>query len=316
MDPFPNYLIKSPTVLLTGPTGAGKSRMARELVKARGDHATPFILAHLASLSNELIESELFGHKRGAFTGASYDRDGYFDRAQGGTLFLDEIGELSLSGQKKLLYLLEERSYCAVGDNRVKIFRGKIIAATNRNLKKMVEDKLFREDLYYRIAPYTLELPAFKEYSSNQQLEILNQINIELGLKFEMKPLAITASTLQWLERYPFNGNVRELKHIVEFHYLDERTEIDLVNCPLLDRELEHQDALSFSGKPLSYQSVTEKVECHYFTHALNYYRGRVNETARKIGISKTTLIAKIRKYGINTFQIKAHLLETGLRPI
>ncbi len=316
MRHFPKYLIKSPTVLLIGPTGVGKSRAAEELVKIREDNKLPFVVAHLASLSNELIESELFGHKKGSFTGAVCDRDGYLDRAQGGTLFLDEIGELSLKGQKKLLYLLEERLYCAVGDSRYKRFKGKIIAATNRDLKQMVSDKLFREDLYYRIAPFCQKLAPLKDLDHKQKIEVLGSINRDVAASMGKTELPISSQCTRWIDSYPFRGNARELKHIIEFHYLDERGSIDLIDCPLLDEEIECDDPFSFWGEPQSYQEVSEKVEMNYLNYALNYYCGRVNETARKIGISKTTLIAKIRKYGINTFQIKAHLLETGLRPI
>ncbi|MCK5883664.1 MAG: sigma-54-dependent Fis family transcriptional regulator [Bacteriovoracaceae bacterium] len=310
MVTYPKYILRSPVVLITGPTGSGKSRAAKMLFKNREKSKGHFVTAHLASISSELLESELFGHEKGSFTGAVSKKAGYLDRAQSGTIFLDEVGELSLESQKKLLYLLEEKSYSAVGSFYEKLFSGYIIAATNRDLEQMVMKGEFREDLYYRLTASSFELPSLREMHISDKLKIFQEINTELSTKWDQCALTFDHHFVEWLKVYPFRGNVRQLRHIIEFHYLDSRESIDLEDCPLLGARQQKRSIIQDTGAPMTFREVTEKMESKYLKEVLEYYRGAVNETARKIEISKSTLIAKIRKYGINTFQIKARHLE------
>ena len=152
----------SAPLLITGETGTGKSKAAKEIYNQSIIFKEKYLTVHLASLKDDLLESELFGHKRGAFTGAVESKNGYLRDVGRGTLFLDEIGELSLDSQKKLLYLLEEKKFTALGSTEAVDFNGRIIMATNKNLKEMVQNGLFREDLYYRISIFELKLPSLR----------------------------------------------------------------------------------------------------------------------------------------------------------
>lgn len=163
MSDYSKYLnIKAP-LLITGETGTGKSYLARELFNQSSICKEKFLTVHLASLKEDLIESELFGHKKGAFTGALENKAGYLFEVGTGTLFLDEIGELSLEAQKKLLYLMEEKKFTPVGSNSALDFRGRIIMATNQDLKQLVSERRFREDLFYRISTFHLQLKTLRD---------------------------------------------------------------------------------------------------------------------------------------------------------
>lgn len=304
-DLIPKNLLNSPVVLITGETGTGKSVFAKKIFNNSKCNNQKFVTAHLASISEQLIESELFGHEKGAFSGAVSTKKGYIEQANFGTLFLDEIGELSLNAQKKLLYLFEEKKYCKVGSTIAQNFSGKIIAATNMDLEKKVAEGKFREDLYYRLLMSRKEMVPLRD-KIDRIKDYINTISIELARKYSSPPIKFQYSFYNWCREYSWNGNMRELKNTIEYFYLEELISVDKKSLPKWLINSKKVVPIKAKRNNYSYYAFLEKCEKTYFKEVLEHFEGKVNETARQIGISKSTLIAKIKKYGINTFQIKA----------
>ena len=202
------------TILLTGETGTGKELVATAIHHRSPRAAAPFVRVHCGALADSLLESELFGHERGAFTGAAKTRQGRFEQADGGTILLDEIGEISLATQIKLLRVLQEREFERVGGNETIRVDVRIIAATNRDLKQMVADGTFREDLFYRLNVINLRLPPLRERAADIPLLVahfLRRFEADDGKKLTMSPAA-----LELLTRYSWPGNVREIENVVQ----------------------------------------------------------------------------------------------------
>lgn len=303
--------ISSP-ILITGETGTGKSRAARRLFELSDMAKEKFLTIHLASLKEELLESELFGHKKGTFTGATENKSGYLQDVGKGTLFLDEIGELSLEAQKKLLYVLEEKKYTPVGSTVALSFEGRLIMATNKNLRELVLAGKFREDLYYRLNVFTLELTPLSKCKE--------KLNREIQKTFEAKKLEYGRTTLKMTQELhlclmesPWKGNYRELKNCLE--YVVAMSESQLATPEALPTWFSEgqklSDSMSEAGFvshfPENFNEALEHFESWYLKAKLSKYEGRVNETARLLGISKTTLISKAKKYGIDTLGLRAH---------
>ncbi len=300
--------LKSP-LLITGETGTGKSYLAREIFEHSSVFKTRFLTAHLASLKEDLIESELFGHRRGAFTGALENKSGYFQEAQGGTLFLDEIGELSLESQKKLLYLLEERKFTPVGSSQAIDFRGRIIMATNRNIFKMVEESKFREDLFFRINTFHIQIGPIRQ--SPAKLEQVVDELFEKLKKVHCLPYAkLSMEAKKWLLNNEWRGNLRELSSALEYALvMAPRNVIEASHFPLnngVPKECGNPEEGFMKQFLDDYRSGMDRFEELFLRRALLENEGRINETARKIGLSKTTLIQKAKKYRINTLEIRA----------
>ncbi len=202
-------------VLIEGENGTGKELVARALHEAGARRGMPFVAVNCAAIPEELIESELFGHERGAFTGASQARKGRFEDAHRGTLFLDEVGDLSARAQTKLLRVLQEQEFHRVGGNRAIRTDVRVIAATNRNLARLVDDGRFREDLYFRLAVIPIRVPPLRDRPEDIP-HLVENFAARIAREAGVKPRTFTAAALDALARYPFPGNVRELRNIVE----------------------------------------------------------------------------------------------------
>jgi DNA-binding NtrC family response regulator len=303
----------SAPLLLRGETGTGKSFLAQKIYNCSYIHKEKFLTAHLASLKEELIESELFGFKKGSFTGATEAVNGYLKDTGAGTLFLDEIGELSLSAQKKLLYLLEEKRFTPIGSTQSLEFRGRIIMATNRPLEKMVKEGSFREDLYYRIKVFQIELPTLK---TNEDLffETMENLWIEIRNKYHKPHKTLSTELKNKLSKLEWRGNFRELKNALEYALvMSEDSQIVMENFPsdihnqsiLAQSELANEESF-LEHFPEDFNGSLEIFEKMYLLDKFKKNAGKVNETARKLGMSKTTLIQKARRYQINTLKIRA----------
>ncbi|MBF0300801.1 MAG: sigma-54-dependent Fis family transcriptional regulator [Oligoflexia bacterium] len=304
------------TILLTGETGSGKSFWAKKIHDNSKFKDKKFLNLNLATLSDELIVSELFGHVRGAFTGAHSQKRGLVETVEGGTLFLDEIGELSLSAQKRLLMLLDEEKYSPVGSEEVKNFRGRVIAATNRNIQKMVENGNFREDLYHRLNVFSFFIDPIRE-DKNRLIEMLNYYFFQYKKKFHKDTfLQMGDECYQALINYYWPGNIREIKNVMEYiTSLTNSSEIKKEDLPSYilskvivkkDISLKNECQSHSEEHPIEYCQALEKFESSYFSYILDRFNGRINYTADRIKISKATLISKAKKYGINTMLLRA----------
>ncbi len=297
------------TILLEGETGVGKSYWAKKIHALSELAQKSFIEVNLATLSEELIESELFGHVKGAFSGAIQERQGYFEKVNGGILFLDEIGELSLSAQKKLLAILENKTFTRIGSCIQQKFSGRIIAATNLNLEEQVKKGLFRADLFFRLRVFSFHLAPLRETS-----EKIIPMGEAFFYSFAARPLCISEEVENFLKHYAWPGNIRELKNLME--YLASLTTglVKISDLPTWVRK-------NFSSDPSpekicpetygdNYKNSLEAFEKSYLEYYLKHFSGKINFTARQLGMNKVTLIAKVKKYGINTELIK---LQTQL---
>lgn len=308
---FKKFINISSPVLITGQTGTGKSRAARRLYDLSDIHKEKFLTIHLASLKEDLLESELFGHRKGAFTGAVENKTGYLGETGKGTLFLDEIGELSLEAQKKLLYLLEEKKFTPVGATTSMNFEGRLIMATNKNLKAMVEEGKFREDLYFRLSIFQIELAPLSSDKTKLQRAIEKQFELQKQ-QYKRPQLQMAPELLQKLILAPWKGNYRELKNCLEYMVaMSESTVLETSSLPIWFSETNDLTDIvteknCISHFPGDYTQALEQFEALYLKSNLTRYQGRVNETARLLGISKSTLISKAKKYGIDTLSLRA----------
>lgn len=273
------------TVLLTGESGSGKEVLARTLHGMSLRSERPFVPINCGAISPELIESELFGHAKGAFTGANESHQGLFYYAQGGTLFLDEIGELPLSMQTKLLRVLEDRRIRPVGSTKEVDVDVRIVAATNVNLDVEVKRGRFRQDLYYRLQVMPIEMPPLR--SRPEDIELLANYFIKVfAKKLRIDPLKISPDMLARLQAYEWPGNVRELRNFIERSLiLGYFPKEDLpLNLDLDEREHTAEDPQNES---------LEQVEKAHILRVLNACSGNKSEAARRLGVSRKTLERK-----------------------
>jgi transcriptional regulator with PAS, ATPase and Fis domain len=276
------------TVTLLGETGTGKEVLARAVHAASPRAAMPFVVFDCGAVAPTLIESELFGHKRGAFTGAIAEHRGAFERAQGGTLFLDEIGELTLDLQPKLLRVLEQRSLQLVGGSETRTVDVRIVAATNRDLESRVREGHFRDDLFFRLAMALIPIPPLRE--RREDLKALAESFLaELG-----KPLTIPPETLTALSRHDWPGNVRELKNVIQSAaVLAGGTTLEPKHLVFFNPQ---QMAPDEDTMPLAGQTL-ESIEQAAIEQTLRRFDGNKTKAARALGIAASTLYEKIRKY-------------------
>lgn len=282
-------------VLLTGETGTGKEVFAQAIHTAGNRSKFNFIAVNCAAFSKELLENELFGHKAGAFTGALKDSKGIFEEANEGTVFLDEIGELPLSLQAKLLRVLETGEFIKVGDSKTMKVNVRIITATNRDLQKEIAAGNFREDLYYRISVFHINLPPLRERVSD--IEELSQYFIRyFAGKTGKKVEAMSNSYVESLKINSWKGNIRELKNVIERSViLTEDSELDIDTLP---SDFRHIDENLPEGRILSAFDMASAEKIH-IQKVLNYTNGNKTEAARLLHIALTTLYRKLEEYKI-----------------
>lgn len=285
------------SVLLTGETGVGKEVVARHLHALSGDAAGPFMAVNCAAIPAELMEAELFGHERGAFTGAAQRHIGYSERAGKGVLFLDEIGDLALPLQAKLLRLLEERRFYRVGGEAPVAFDARVIAATHADLATRVQAGRFREDLYYRINVVPIEIPPLRERP--EDIVWLLDRFVEEFILLCRSPLAgLSAQTEEAVMAYAWPGNVRELRNRVE------RAVALSLGPWLMPGDLFPEQAYAAvntaSTALTSLKAARDAAERRHIHRALLATSGEISAAARAIGISRTTLWEKMRRFGLD----------------
>ncbi len=277
-------------VLLTGETGTGKEVFAQAIHANSLRASQAFVALNCSAFSKDLLESELFGHKAGAFTGANKDQKGLVEEAKGGTLFLDEIGEMPLDLQPKILRLLENGTYIKVGDTKEQKANIRVIAATNRDLQTDIQKGHFRSDLYYRIAVFSIELPPLR--ARTKDIPLLAQHFLEVyAAKTNKNIRSIAKDAIEALQQNEWKGNVRELKNVMERAVIMEDSDIlQLQSLPVDIQQCKGYDQASF------HLSTVEK--CH-IQKMLQYTRGNKAEAARLMEIGLATLYRKIDEYGI-----------------
>ncbi|MHB8764343.1 MAG: sigma-54-dependent transcriptional regulator, partial [Deferrisomatales bacterium] len=293
------------TVLVTGESGTGKELVARAVHAAGPRRARPFVTVDCAAVPAGLLESELFGHSRGAFTGAQRDRAGYFEAAGDGTVFLDEIGELELSLQKKLLRVLEARTYTRVGETQPRPTEARVVAATNRDLPAEVAAGRFREDLYYRLKVIELHLPPLRERPDDLPLlaqHFLARLNRRLGRRAR----GLSAPALEALRGYPWPGNVRELAHLLEQVLTFHRVEV--LGPEHLPPHL--TQAPSRGAPPGTYPDLKEQVldraGREYLHELLRHYGGNVSRAAEHAGLDRRHIHRLLHKFGMDPTAYRA----------
>jgi DNA-binding NtrC family response regulator len=293
------------TVLILGESGTGKELVAQAIHRKSERARGPFVAVNCGAVPQTLIESEFFGHERGAFTDAKETRAGSFERASGGTLFLDEIGELPPEAQSKLLRALQERRILRVGGSRPIDVNVRILAATNRDLETEVREGRFREDLYWRIQVVSLRLPPLRERREDLPLlidHLLDRAHRELGLP----AVSLSEPARRLLLAYDWPGNVRELENVLSRALvLCEGGEVTLADLPPRIRgETGTEDAAGGAdSEPLTLadavRQATERVEKAMILSRLGEHRGNRTATAESLGVSRKTLFNKMRQYGL-----------------
>jgi len=287
------------SVLLTGESGTGKELVARALHQRSRRHAGPFVAVNLAAVPESLVESELFGHARGAFTDAKSARTGLFLQASGGTLFLDEIGEMPLSVQPKLLRALQERSIRPVGGDHEIPIDVRIVAATNQDLEARIEDGRFREDLFYRINVVHIELPPLRA-RGHDILQLAQQAVTRFAHAMKKEVTGIAAPAAQRLLSYEWPGNVRELQNAIESAVaLTRFSELTVDDLPEKIRDYKSSHVLVAADDPAELPTLDE-VERRYILRVMHSVHGNKALASRILGLDRKTLYRKLERYGVS----------------
>ncbi len=284
-------------VLITGETGTGKELVARALHHNSKRNGKRFEIINCASIPSELIESELFGHVKGSFTGAIRDHTGKFEMANGGTLFLDEIGDMDLRMQAKLLRVLEDGRFQKIGGNTLIETDVRIISATNRNLQKMIAQGKFREDLYHRINAVEINIPPLRERKSDVK-PLAEFFLKKYARTYNKKLFEFSPQALQLLYEYDWPGNIRELQNIV--HKIAVLSTQSIVPAPTVSLALElNPSAESTLSASMLLKDKVALVEKEHIANVIAATGGKLNKAAELLGIERTTLFKKMKKYGI-----------------
>lgn len=325
------YLIRavaptSASVLVTGPSGSGKEVVARAIHAASNRSSAPYVAVNCGAIPRDLLESELFGHEKGSFTGAVSQRRGRFEEAHGGSLFLDEIGDMPHDMQVKLLRVLEERAVQRVGGRGEITVDTRIISATHRNLDKAIEQQRFREDLFYRLSVFPIDLPSLGERREDVPLLVRH------FLREDKSGLAFSQAAMDRLVAHPWPGNIRELRNVIERAMIlfsgqtvsAEQVEIILhrrarpsnaerialweatersaparVEAPPAAATTAVNDDVPLGDGPVDLRKMMADLEYRYITEALKVSEGTVADAARLLSLQRTTLIEKMRKHGL-----------------
>lgn len=298
------------TVLIRGENGTGKELVAKAIHYNSPKKSGPFIAINCGAIPENLMESELFGHEKGSFTGATDRKIGKFQLANNGTLFLDEIGELRPDLQVKLLRVLQERKFTPIGSPREVKSGARVIAATNRNLEKMIEDGQFREDLFYRLNIMPVFLPPLRERKDDIS-HLVSHFIKKFSARHESSITGVSAAALDLMKLHKWPGNIRELENCIERAFIVETTSlIQAQSLPETIKNLKLETASGSSATapsqtPLDFELFKEGAEKEFIISALKANKGKINQTVALANIPKNTLLRKIRKYGISTDDYK-----------
>lgn len=286
-------------VLITGESGTGKELVASALHFHSSRRNKPFVVQNCSAFNENLLESELFGHVRGAFTGAVRDKPGLFEVADGGTFFLDELGEMSAALQVKLLRVLQDGTFIPVGATKPKQVDVRVIAATNRDLRQMVTEGTFREDLFYRLNVISIRLPALRERRVDIPLLATHFLN-SISNRTKAPVKSITQDALRVLSDYNWPGNIRELENEIERLVLMAAGS-PTIDVSLVSSHIRTQEAQSAQGRRLegNLKDALENLEKNMIQAALEKTSGNKSEAAKELGISRSNLIAKVKTYGL-----------------
>jgi two-component system, NtrC family, nitrogen regulation response regulator NtrX len=287
-------------VLIVGENGTGKELVAHAIHRLSKRKDKPFIEVNCAAIPDDLIESELFGHEKGSFTGATTMKRGKFDQANNGMLFLDEIGDMSLKAQSKVLRILQEQRFERVGGNRTIRVDVRVIAATNKNLEEEIAEGRFREDLYFRLNVIPIRVPPLRERTDDIQ-ELVNEFFTEFSFDTKKERKFLSPNALESLKKYTWPGNIRELKNLVErMAIMYPGTEIDIKDLPFPYNRLrsERRELDSFFSSD-SFKEARETFEKDFIARKLSQFGGNISKTAEAIGVERSNLHKKIKAYGL-----------------
>ncbi|MBV8050165.1 MAG: sigma-54-dependent Fis family transcriptional regulator [Acidobacteriaceae bacterium] len=282
------------TVLITGESGTGKELVARAIHQASPRRFHPLVVIHCGALTETLLESELFGHEKGAFTGAQYRKKGKFEIAEGGTVFLDEIGDISLKTQTDLLRVLQEHEIVRVGSNQPIKVDFRCVAATNKDLEKLIEEGKFRPDLYYRLNVFHIELPPLRDRHDDIPL-LVNHFVRKFGLQMNKKINRVAPEAMNLLQQQPWTGNVRELENAVERAMVVAQ-----------EPEIRAQDFVFKASASNGAPKTLEEMEKTHILRTLEQCHWNQSRAAEILDIDRVTLHHKLKKYGWSREQVEA----------
>jgi DNA-binding NtrC family response regulator len=301
------------TVLILGETGTGKELIARSIHSRSDRRSKPFVVINCAAIPENLLESEFFGHEKGAFSGAISQRIGKFEKAHTGTIFLDEIGDIPLDLQAKILRVLEDHRITRLGSNREIELDFRVICATNRPIQDMIRKEVFREDLYYRISVLPIIVPPLRERREDIS-RLAGHFIAKYSKKLASPVRGISSAAMAQFEAYPWPGNVREMENIIQHAMVSTRAEL-ITDFPELGRVLsqaapekaavvtEEPTILVDAGEGNDYhaikKAILEQFERRYFAHLLEKHGGVIAEAARESGLNYKTFYLKVEKYGL-----------------
>ncbi|MCG8482515.1 MAG: sigma-54 dependent transcriptional regulator [Clostridia bacterium] len=284
-------------ILITGESGAGKEVIARHIHAMSPRKNNLFMDINCHAFSDNLLESELFGHEKGAFTGAVNKRIGRFEASNGGTLFLDEIGDISFSTQSKILRAIETKKIYRIGKNEAIPVNFRLITATNKNLEEEIEADNFREDLFYRLSTIILEIPPLRKRREDISL-LIDYFLKKCQLEMKIKITKVEEDVYQFLKSYHYPGNIRELKNIIErLVVLSEEGTIKKESLPTIKAKSEENEFIFEGG--CSLKDVRREIESQYIKHTLGLCDNNYGKTAVKLGISRRQLFNKMTEYGL-----------------